>query len=94
VVEPELGEASGLEVLDGDVGAAQQLVGEGDVVGVMEVEHDRALVAVDRQVVRRDAVVLRRHPRARVVAGRALHLDHRGAEIGEEHRAVRAGEHA
>ena len=56
---------------------------------------DRALVAVEPQVVRRALVRPRRSPRARVVAGvRALDLHDVGAEVAERHRAERAGEHA
>ena len=63
-----------------------------EVVGVLEVERDRALVAVDAEVVRRDAVAHRRLPGAGVVAGRRLDLDHLGAEVGEQHRGVGAGQ--
>ena len=94
VVEAELGERAGLEVLDRDVRPAQQLLGLRPVLVDTEVEHDRALVAVDRQVVGRDAVLLRRDPRPRVVAGGSFHLDHGGPEVGEQHRAVRPGEDA
>ena len=93
VVEAELGEAARLEVLDRDVGATQQLACQLDVVRVVEVEHDRLLVAVDREVVRRDAVVLGRAPGPCLVAGRALDLDHGGAHVGQQHRAVRPGQH-
>ena len=64
------------------------------IVRVGEVEHDRALVAVDGQVVGADIAAGRRHPVPGVVAGRALDLDHVGAEVGQQHRAVRPGEHA
>ena len=93
VVEPEAGQPAGPEVLDQRRrrGAASSRR-ERDVVGVLEVERDRALVAVDAEVVGRDAVAHRRHPGAGVVAGRALDLDHLGAEVGEQHRGVGPGE--
>ncbi len=59
-----------------------------------QVEHDRALPAVDAEVVRRDAVALGRRPGAGLVAARrALDLDHLGAQVGEQHRGVGAGQH-
>ena len=67
-------------------------LGERGVVRVLEVEGDRALVAVDAQVVGRDAVADRRLPGAGVVAARALDLDHLGAEVGQQHRGVGAGQ--
>ena len=55
----------------------------------------RALAAVDRQVVGRLAAGEGRPPGARLVAAlRALDLDHVRAEVGEHHRAVGPGEHA
>ena len=63
--------------------------------GSREVERERALVAVQAEVVGRLAVVPRRSPGARVVAPvGALDLDDVGAEVAEQHRGQRAGEHA
>ncbi len=92
VVEAEARETAGAEVLHHDVGAAGELLGERDVAGVLEVEGDGALVAVDPEVVRRDAVAHGRLPRPGVVAGGRLDLDHLGAEVGEQHRGVGAGQ--
>src|SRR6478672_5948400 len=63
-----------------------------------EVDPDAALVAVDREVVGRGpravgvAADPRRPPTARRVALGRLELDHVGAEVAQEHRAVRPGE--
>jgi hypothetical protein len=92
VVQAVLRQAAGAEVLDDDVGPRGQLAGERGVAGVAQVERDRALVAVDREVVRRDVAAHRRLPGAGVVAGRALHLDDLGAHVAEQHRRVGAGE--
>ena len=92
VVEPEPRQAPRLEVLDEDVGPPGELAGRRPVVVVLEVQRHRALVAVDPEVVRRDAVAHRRAPRPGVVAAGRLDLDHLGAEVGEEHRRVGAGE--
>ena len=93
VIETELGQPTGLEVLDRDVGPPEELVYERDVVAIAEVEHDRALVAIDRQVVGGDAIAVGWHPRASVVAARSLDLDDRRAEVGQQHRAVGSGQH-
>ena len=71
VVQAEAGQPARPEVLDHDVGAVGELAGERGVRRVGEVEHDRALVAVDAQVVGRDPVADRRLPGAGVVAARA-----------------------
>ncbi len=60
-----------------------------------EVERQALLVAVDAQEVRALAAEERRTPRARVVAlARLLDLDDARAHVGEQHRAVRTGQHA
>jgi hypothetical protein len=59
-------------------------------VRVREVQDHRPLVAIYAEVVRGDAVVERRRPGPGVVAARAFDLDDVGAEVGEEHRRVRA----
>ena len=84
VVEPEALERARLEVRDDDVRALAQLPRQLEVGRVLEVEHDRALVAVGGVVVRRAPLrVRRRQPAPRVVAGRRLDLDHVRAEIAE-----------
>jgi hypothetical protein len=90
VVQREALEPAGPEVLDHDVGPGGEALGHVEVRGLLQVQRDRPLVPVDAQVVRRDVVAHGRHPRAGVVAGRALDLDHLGAEVGEQHRRVRA----
>jgi hypothetical protein len=61
-----------------------------------QVEHDAALVAVDRLEIGRHAVLVkRRAPAARLVAASGtLDLGHRRAEVGHHHRRERAGEDA
>ena len=92
VVELEAGQAARLEVLDEHVGAPRELVRRGQVAGIAQVERDRALVAVDAEVIGRDAVPDRRLPGAGVVAARALDLDHFRAHVGQQHRRVRPGQ--
>src|SRR5262249_38237509 len=94
VVEAELAKAAGLEVLHQDVGPSGQLSGCRTVAVVPEIELDGALVAVDGQVVGRDAGPDWRHPLARVVAAGTLDLYDVSAEVAENHGAVRPGEHA
>ncbi len=94
VAEAEAVAGARPEGLDDDVGADAQLARERHVGRVLEVERDRALVAVEAQVVGRALVDERRPPGARVVAAvGALDLDHVGPEVAEAHRAQRAGEH-
>jgi hypothetical protein len=95
--EAEPVEHAGAEVLDEHVAVAHQ-PGQclATVVG-LQVERDRLLVAVARQEVGRDRVVLRpdegRPPPAGVVTGaRGLDLDDAGAHVAEHHPRVRAGE--
>src|ERR687889_231167 len=65
------------------------------VAVVGEVEGDRALVAVQPEVVRRLAFAPRRTPGARVVAAVGpLHLDHVRSEVAEQHRRQRPGQDA
>ncbi len=94
VVEPEPGQAAGLEVLHQHVGPAGKLPRGGQITGVIEVQGHGPLVPVDRQVIRRHpGAGGRRRPAPGVVSSRALHLDHVRAEVGEQHRAVGAGQH-
>ena len=82
----------GPEGLDHDVGARAQLARErAGRPASRRSSDDRALVAVEAQVVGRALVDERRPPGARVVAAvRALDLDHVGAEVAELMRAQRA----
>ena len=103
LVQPRDREAEPVEhadpvVLHQHVGALDQPGQHVAVVLVLEVEDQRLLVAVRGEEVRRLARVVRpderRPPRAGVVAGRRLDLDHPGAHVAEHHRGVRAGQGA
>jgi hypothetical protein len=76
------------QVLQEDVGAHQHALDQRHLVGVLEVERDRLLAAVDPHPVRRFAV-----HRAVVAAGEvafgALDLDHPRAGVGQPAAAVR-----
>jgi hypothetical protein len=94
-VEPPARHQPGPERLDQHVGPRGEPARELDVAGIAEVERERALVAVESEVVGRLAVAIRRTPVARVVAAvGALDLDHVRAEVAEQHRRERSGEHA
>ena len=97
LVEPEPRKAADPEVLDDDVGTPEQppqdvLAGFG-----AQVDAHAALVAVHRQEIGggSGARLLGTDPRRAPGAGRValgwLHLDDLGPEVGEEHRAQRAG---
>lgn len=73
---------AGAVPLHEDVGALHQFQDPGGAVLGLEVDQDGALVAVGE--------VLRRVEAEAGAAG-AVHADHVGAEVGEEHRGERAG---
>ncbi len=93
VVQAEPAESAGLEVLHEYVGPARELARGGEVALIAQVQRDRALVAVDGQVVRGRAVACdRRHPAPGVIARGALNFYYLGTEVGQQHRAVRPGQ--
>ena len=92
VVEAETGQAAGLEVLDEDVGAARELARRGQVTGILEIQRDRPLIAVDAEVIRRDPVPDRRLPGTGIVTARTLHLDNLGPQVRQQHGRVRPGQ--
>jgi hypothetical protein len=81
------------EVLDEDVGVVDEAEEHVAVGGVLEVEDDRALVAV-RQLPPQAFAVARVAPGevAQRVASGPLHLDHVGPVVGQVAGAVRAGD--
>ncbi len=92
VAEPELFERALAEVLDQHVGVAHHPQQHLLALGRLQVERDRALVAVQHQEGRRHAVDARIAIAARIVAAVGLlDLDHVGAEVGQHHAAGRAG---
>jgi hypothetical protein len=83
---------AGPAILDEHVGLEHQRAGEVARGRVLEVEHDRALAAVDRCEVLAEAFGDRRPLPHRVAVGR-LDLRHVGAEVGEQHAAKGARRH-
>src|SRR5947208_15599792 len=82
------------EVLDQDVAPAHESRQHLGALRRLEVERDRALVAVDDEVRRRLALLVGR-PGARLVArARVLHFDDVGAQVREQHAAEGAGQGA
>ena len=98
VAEPERGHPADAVVLDQHVRPREEPTKHLATGVGLQVEPDRALVPVDREEVggRPRAVGLvadpRRPPAPRRVAVGRLDLDHVRAEVGEQHRAVRAGQ--
>ncbi len=93
VVEPVLGQPAGAEVLHQHVGPPGQLPGEPGVALLPQVERDRPLAPVDAQVIGGRRAARGRRPGAGVVPAGALDLDDVGAQIRQQHRGVRAGQH-
>src|SRR5438046_7446511 len=82
------------EVLDQDVAPAHESRQHLGALRRLEVERDRAPVAVDDEVRRRLALLVGR-PGARLVArARVLHFDAVGAQVREQHAAEGAGQDA
>src|SRR5262249_46691448 len=82
-------EPAGGEILQHDVGNGAQRLQLREACGILQINRDRPLVAVDRREIlaeRRPAVGRgERRPAAHAVAARRiLHLDDVGAEIGEQ----------
>ncbi len=92
--EIELFHAPRTIVLDEHVGAGEQAMKDGAVVLVLEIERDALLAAVDRQQIARLAVVPGTDLAREISSVGMLDLDDAGAEVAEDQRADRAGEHA
>ena len=93
VAEPPPLQGPGPEVLDQDVGGAEQPAGQGLALGVAQVQGHRLLVAGDHRPPQRQAVRLLPAPLAhRVAPGRVLELDHLGPEVGQQLAAERPGQ--
>src|SRR5439155_202424 len=77
IIQPQLRQRAGAEVLEQHVGAPGDVERQRPPARMLEVDRHRLLVAVDRHEVRRLAAEKRRPERARVVAARRmLQLDH------------------
>jgi hypothetical protein len=87
-------ERAGFEILDQDVGSLEHPHQHGASALRGEVEPDRALVAVDADKIGRVLAVEGRSPVAHLVARRGLDLDHIGAVVGENLRAIGSAENA
>ena len=94
IAEAHVLHGAGLEVLDEDVGLGRQLRDQSDAFRLAEVEHKTALVAMDAQVIDADAVGERPPGANHLTLGRRLDLHHVGAEVREDHGAVRTGKRA
>ncbi len=77
-------------VLDDDVDDRDQLPDGGDRLGLLEIEHDRALPGIELAEHRAGAVALHRPAAHQVALGR-FDLDDLGAHVGHQAAAMRAG---
>jgi hypothetical protein len=95
VIEFEPSHHARTEVLDDDVRRQRECPRRRATLAARQVEDDGALVAVEGEEVRGVVADERRPPGAGVVAAvRSLDLDHVRAEVAQQHRGERPGEHA
>ena len=94
MVEAGARQALGPHVAHEDVGALDQAQQRGEPVRLLDVQSDRALVAVEVDELAGHAGIAAAlgHGAQQVAAGR-LDLDHLGAIVGERARADRADDH-
>ena len=93
VGDAQLGFGLGAQIIHNDVGGADQPKIQRLALGLGQVEHNAALIAVDAEV--EAAVVFDfRTDGPRLIAVRRLDLDHVRAHIAEHGGAVGAGQHA
>ena len=91
IIEAEFGQPPDLEVLDQHVRSRGELAHNAPPALALEIELNRALAAIGGMKIGRGQMTAagsldeRRPPGAGVITGpRALHLDHVGAEVGED----------
>ena len=93
-IETQLGQRAGPEVFDQHVRPRDQPLQDRPPFGVLEIEGQAFLVAVDAEEVRAFFVQKRRAPGPGVVAlARLLDLDDARAHVAQQHRAVRTRQH-
>ena len=91
--QPQLVDDAGPEVLDEDVGRADQVVQDREAALLLQVEDEGALAAVDRREARGDAATLGSQPAHDVAARRRLDLDDFGALVRQQHGGDRRRDH-
>ena len=92
VADAEPRDGADAQVLEHHVGALEQPEEDRLAVGVLQIERDALLVAVQVDEVRRLVAIERRAPRARDLAVERLDLDDLRAVVAEHRRRERAGE--
>ena len=92
VVEAEALHGAGAEVLDEDLALFHQVHGQPGPPRRAQIEGDGLLAAVDARVVGADPGDEGSEVPRLVAAARQFHLDHLGAEVGQDHRRVGAGQ--
>ncbi|MOA18616.1 hypothetical protein D3C78_1389460 [compost metagenome] len=85
---------AGLEVLDQHVGVGQQVAQQLLAGRLRQVQRHAFLVAVHADEVRRRVAQEGRAPSPRLIAAGRFDLQHVGAVVGQDLRAIRAAQHA
>jgi hypothetical protein len=91
VTETQAVHHAGPVVLDDDIGGLDERAGLLDIAGILQIERDRALVAIERGEVLAVAVGDGRPRAQRIAALRMLDLDDIGAHVRQQHAAIRPG---
>ena len=90
--EPQLLHNAGPEIFQHKIGCLGEL--ENDVAsrGLLEIDCDAALVAIDRDIVGAFALEMRRRVADHIAEAARLDLDDVGAHVAQQHAAERTGE--
>jgi hypothetical protein len=93
VTDAETVRDAGPEVLDHRIRTRRDPSRHRDAIRLLEIDHDRAFVAIELHPDRREPGAKRRTHAPRAVAARRLHLHHVRAEVAEHLCAERSRDH-
>src|ERR671937_1623446 len=77
IIQAKALKTAGLEILDEDICAGRELLGQPQICWIVEIEGDRALVAVDSQVIGCNPIAVRWQPGTGLIPSGAFDFDYR-----------------